>query len=150
MNENEPDIQPKLTGPAHVLAAASYSLGGIRVLWREQALRHEILGAAIIFALHIILGVRVWWIVLQTVLVAMLFTAEAVNTAIEKVVDHLCKRGEGPRFGLRLLPAHRERRCRSHELVESIRADLRKALCKDDGRSGHPYSSGNLVAIAEA
>ena len=89
MNENEPDIQPKLTGPAHVLAAASYSLGGIRVLWREQAFRHEILGAAIIFALHIILGVRVWWIVLQTVLGAMLFTAEAVNTAIEKVVDHL-------------------------------------------------------------
>ena len=89
MNENEPDIQPKLTGPAHVLAAASYSLGGIRVLWREQAFRHEILGAAIIFALHIILGVRVWWIVLQTVLVAMLFTAEAVNTAIAKVVDHL-------------------------------------------------------------
>ena len=82
MNENEPDIQPKLTGPAHVLAAASYSLGGIRVLWREQAFRHEILGAAIIFALHISLGVRMWWIVLQIVLVAMLFTAEALNTAI--------------------------------------------------------------------
>ena len=89
MNENEPDILPRRVGPAHVLAAAGYSLGGIRVLWREQAFRHEILAAAAICLMHLAFGVPLLTFILQIVLIAVLLTAEALNTAIEKIVDHL-------------------------------------------------------------
>ncbi|MEN3792356.1 diacylglycerol kinase [Fulvimarina sp. MAC3] len=89
MSGAEEDVPRKLTGMAHVFAAAGYSWGGISTLWREQAFRHEILAAAVICSQHLAFSVPVWEIVLQIVLIAILLTAEALNTAIEKVVDHL-------------------------------------------------------------
>lgn len=80
---------PRKTGIAHFFAAASYSLAGFRRLMRESAGRQEI---------GLILGLLVAFLVFGASLVAMLglvalglllLAIEALNTAIEELVDHL-------------------------------------------------------------
>jgi diacylglycerol kinase (ATP) len=80
---------PRKTGFAHLIAATGYSLGGIRRLWREAAFRHEVLAAALVLPALALLGVPVWALAVQAVLVLILVAAEALNTAIEELVDHL-------------------------------------------------------------
>ena len=77
------------TGLAHFFAAAGYSAGGLRRLWQESAFREEMLG---------LVGVPVvLWIFEATVLHYLIFAGlallvvalEALNTALECLVDHL-------------------------------------------------------------
>ncbi len=80
---------PKLRGFEHVIAAAGYSINGGRRLLREPAFRHEILfGMALILvlALH---GASAAAFLIQLVLLAILGAMEAVNTAIELIVDRV-------------------------------------------------------------
>ncbi|SEK57949.1 diacylglycerol kinase [Roseovarius nanhaiticus] len=80
---------PRVTGAAHVLAAAGYSLQGLRRLWRETALRHMGLVGALCLLLLAAIGAS--WV--QMGIFAILFLAlvatEALNTAIECIIDHL-------------------------------------------------------------
>lgn len=72
-----------------MLAAIEYSWNGLRRILREAAFRQEvILGVA---ALGILLLIRadLAGVVLFAVVFCLLLAVEAINTAIEEVVDHL-------------------------------------------------------------
>ena len=77
------------TGIAHLIAATGYSIAGARRLSRESAARHELLlGAGGLGALAFF-GASVWHYVGFVTLLAVLIAVEALNTAIEEVVDHI-------------------------------------------------------------
>lgn len=87
MTEHQsPDPPPE--GPAHVLAAARYSLGGLARLWRETAFRHQVLAAALLLPLYLVLA-EPFEIVVFILLALVGFAFEAVNTAIEELVDRV-------------------------------------------------------------
>lgn len=79
----------RLTGLAHFFAAAGYSLGGLRRLWRESAFRQEVLAAVLVLAALVALSAPFWAYLAVAVLICIVFAVEALNTAIEVLVDHL-------------------------------------------------------------
>lgn len=80
---------PRVSGFAHLIAATRYSLAGARRLWREAAFRHEVLVAGVVLPVLFLLGVPLWALAVQAVLVLILVAVEALNTAVEELVDHL-------------------------------------------------------------
>lgn len=76
------------TGVAHFFAAASYSAGGARRLWREAAFRQELLGLVAVAAVFVWVGARVPEYLGLAILSLMVLAVEALNTAIEELVDH--------------------------------------------------------------
>jgi diacylglycerol kinase (ATP) len=77
------------TGFAHFTAAARYSLGGLRRVVRESAFRQEVGGGVLVLALIIGFGASLPQILGFLVLWLILVAAEALNTAIEALVDHV-------------------------------------------------------------
>ncbi len=84
-----PEKPARKTGIAHFFAAATYSLGGARRLLRESAFRQELFGAAVILALLAVGGASVPQMLGFAILALILFAIEALNTALEELVDHL-------------------------------------------------------------
>ncbi|SMC61045.1 diacylglycerol kinase [Fulvimarina manganoxydans] len=80
---------PKKHGFDHLFAATGYSAGGLAVLWRQTAFRHELVGGGLALALHVLFGTAPLAILGQLILLFVLFATEALNTAIEHVVDRL-------------------------------------------------------------
>ncbi|RIY02187.1 diacylglycerol kinase [Aureimonas flava] len=80
---------PKLRGVEHLFAAAGYSINGGRRLLREPAFRHEILFGAVLILVLAIQGASAAAFLIQLVLLAILGAIEAVNTAIELIVDRV-------------------------------------------------------------
>lgn len=83
------DKPPRRSGVAHFFAAAGYSIGGLKRLARESAFRQE---AALIAGLLVVLllaGASLPEILGLVALGLVLIAVEAVNTAIEVLVDHL-------------------------------------------------------------
>ena len=92
MTDNTQTPRPKpatVTGIAHIFAAGTYSVSGLVRLWQETAFRHEVV---------LFLGTLVGFVALDVPLVDMLILSgifllliavEALNTAIECIVDHL-------------------------------------------------------------
>jgi diacylglycerol kinase (ATP) len=80
---------PRVTGSAHVLAAASYSLAGLRRLWRETAFRHEVAVLVCALALFAAIGASLAEFCILLALFLLLVAVEALNTAIECIVDRL-------------------------------------------------------------
>ena len=84
--QTKPD---RVTGPAHIFAAARYSFHGLLRLWAETAFRLECLGLAFVLGVYALVGAG-WAACLgQGVLFLALVATEALNTAIEEIVDHL-------------------------------------------------------------
>ncbi len=79
----------KVTGSRHLAAALGYSLGGAARLFRETAFRHELLAAITIFGAFAFVGASLSDYVSMTVLFLALIAVEALNTAIEEVVDRI-------------------------------------------------------------
>jgi len=79
----------RTTGVRHLVSATRYSLAGLRRLWREAAFRHEVLAAAAVLPVMAVLDVPVWALAVQAVLFLVLIGFEALNTAVEELVDHL-------------------------------------------------------------
>lgn len=79
----------KVTGFAHVFAASRYSLQGFRRLIGESAFRHELIALAAGFALFAIAGATLWEYLAFLLLMLVLFAVEALNTAIEELVDRI-------------------------------------------------------------
>jgi len=80
---------PRKSGVAHFFAAAGYSAAGLRRLARESAFRQEvvlILGLGVGLA---VLGASLVEIAGLLALGLVLVAVEALNTALEVVVDHL-------------------------------------------------------------
>lgn len=89
MTERSGMHQCKKNGFAHLFAAAGYSVGGLRRLMQEAAFRQEAVaavGLVIAYAvMEVTIAVRLAAVVLFLVLIAM----EAINTAIEEIIDRL-------------------------------------------------------------
>lgn len=79
----------KKTGIAHFFAAGRYSLQGFRRLIGEAAFRHELLALAVGLALFAFVGATAGEFVTFIILMLVLFCVEAVNTAIEELVDRI-------------------------------------------------------------
>ena len=84
----------RITGVAHVFAAAGYSVGGIRRLWQETAFRHIMLALPVCIALFAFAGASLAEYTVLLVLFFCLVAVEALNTAIECIVDHLAPNWE--------------------------------------------------------
>ena len=79
----------KKTGIAHLFAAAQYSAQGFRRLVQESAFRHELLafvGGLVVFGL---VGANLFEFLGFVVLMMLMFSVEALNTAIEELVDRI-------------------------------------------------------------
>ena len=78
----------KLKGLTHFFHAASYSWDGFKALWPEAAFRQEVLlGVVMVPVAWLLPRLALVWRVLLTAAWILLVAAEAVNTAIEAVVD---------------------------------------------------------------
>jgi diacylglycerol kinase (ATP) len=87
------DQDPKPARPKwailHVLNATRYSLAGFQRLLQERAARIELWGGAVLIAAFLWRGAELWqWLVLA-MLFALVLAAEALNTAIEILVDRI-------------------------------------------------------------
>ena len=80
---------PRKTGVAHFFAAAGYSLGGLKRLSRESAFRQEVVLIAGLLVLFLALGATLPEVQGLLALGLLLVAVEALNTAIEVLVDHL-------------------------------------------------------------
>jgi diacylglycerol kinase (ATP) len=92
MTTDTPAMRPKparITGLRHVFAAAGYSMGGVRRLWQETAFRHIVLAFAGMLALLVFTGSSWAQVSVFLLLFLALVAVEALNTAIECIVDHL-------------------------------------------------------------
>lgn len=79
----------KQTGVKHFIAAASYSLGGFKRLMGEAAFRQELAAFVAGFVLLALSGADLLRLCLFTALMLLLFAFEAINTAIEEIVDRV-------------------------------------------------------------
>lgn len=84
----------RITGVAHLFAAAGYSIGGLRRLWQETAFRHITGALPLCVALFATLGASFGEYCILFVLFFCLVAVEALNTAIECIVDHLAPHWE--------------------------------------------------------
>ncbi|MCU0904186.1 MAG: diacylglycerol kinase [Tabrizicola sp.] len=80
---------PRKSGVAHFFAAASYSLGGLQRLSRESAFRQEVALIAGLLVLLVVLGASLPEILGLLAIGLLLIAVEALNTALEVLVDHL-------------------------------------------------------------
>lgn len=81
------DHASKKHGLAHLAAATMYSLGGLRRAMRESAFRQEIAAAVALLAVYAFAGVALQHYVISLCLFMITFAVEALNTAIELVID---------------------------------------------------------------
>ncbi len=81
------DPAGKKTGLAHLIAATKYSIGGAKRLLREAAFRHEIVVGIALLAVYWLAGVSLAHTLISLCLILITFAVEALNTAIELVID---------------------------------------------------------------
>lgn len=89
---NTPSPEPvfrKETGFKHLFAAARYSGQGLMRLWKEAAFRHEVLALGAGLVLLGVIGAPLPHYLIFVVLMLLLFSVEALNTAIEEIVDRV-------------------------------------------------------------
>lgn len=79
----------KEKGLRHLFAAARYSMQGVVRLWQEAAFRHEVLAFGIGLVILIVIGAPLLHYLTFFVLMMLLFAVEALNTAIEEIVDRV-------------------------------------------------------------
>ncbi|SFJ82353.1 diacylglycerol kinase [Jannaschia pohangensis] len=89
MSAPEQKVAPRVTGIAHVFAATGYSLAGMVRLWGETAFRHEV--GALVASLGLLAGIGAGPVELAALvgLFLILFAVEALNTAVECIVDRI-------------------------------------------------------------
>ena len=79
----------KLTGLQHFRAAAGYSAGGARRAWQESAFRQELGAGLFLTVTYLLLGADLAIWIAAIVLFLLLLAIEALNTAIEEIVDRI-------------------------------------------------------------
>ena len=89
MTQQKPNMPRNRKGPAHIIDAAQFSAGGFARLWRETAFRLELLAGALCLIGLVWLGATLFQLVAFGVLALVLLAVEALNTAIEEIVDHV-------------------------------------------------------------
>lgn len=86
---DERKVVPPRKGLLHLVDAAGYSLQGLRRLMREAAARQEVLVGLLGLVALGLRGASLGQIIGFAMLVLALLAVEALNTALEEVVDHL-------------------------------------------------------------
>lgn len=92
MTENAAGERPKpapQNGLPHFLAAARYSFAGFRRLLGEAAFRQEFCVGLVVFGLFAVIGAPAGSYATQAVLFLILVAVEALNTAVEVLVDRI-------------------------------------------------------------
>jgi diacylglycerol kinase (ATP) len=84
---NEPE--GKKTGLSHLVAAGSYSFAGFRRALGESAFRHEIIFFFAGLVLFYFVRASAAEFLMLTILFLLVFGFEALNTAIEELVDRI-------------------------------------------------------------
>ena len=84
-----PERPGRKSGLAHFIAAAGYSAAGLRRLARESAFRQEAALGALALAVLALWGSSVPALLGMAGLLLLLVATEALNTALEVLVDHL-------------------------------------------------------------
>jgi diacylglycerol kinase (ATP) len=79
----------KETGIRHFLAAAGYSWGGFVRVLHEAAFRQELLFCLVALVILALVGATLPEILVSVFLFLGLFAIEAMNTAVEEVVDKI-------------------------------------------------------------
>jgi diacylglycerol kinase (ATP) len=79
----------KEKGFRHLFAAAGYSLGGARRLLGEAAFRHELLAFGVLMLVFAAVGATLLQYMAMAILFLLLLAFEAINTAIEEIVDRV-------------------------------------------------------------
>jgi len=79
----------KASGPRRVLAATRYSLQGLVRLWGEEAFRTEVVAFALGLLLFVVIDAELYQYLIFVILMLLLFCVEALNTAIEELVDRI-------------------------------------------------------------
>ena len=79
----------KKTGFSHLIAAATYSADGARRLLGESAFRHELIAFGVAMVLFIAVGASFFEYVAMAILFLLMVAFEALNTAIEEIVDRV-------------------------------------------------------------
>lgn len=82
-----PVVAPRVTGLAHIVAATGYSLSGLRRLGTETAFRHEVVALIASVGMLLLVGATAVDMVVLACLFLLLVAVEALNTAIECIVD---------------------------------------------------------------
>lgn len=82
-------VARKTRGLRHLLEAARYSWGGFRRLTAESAFRQEVVGYALVAGLFIASGAGVTDHAIAFILFLVLIAVEALNTAVEELVDRV-------------------------------------------------------------
>ena len=85
----EPQKPARKSGVAHFFAAAGYSLAGFRRLLRESAFRQELALIVLLLVVFVALGASLSACLGLLAIGLLLLAIEALNTAIEVLVDHL-------------------------------------------------------------
>jgi diacylglycerol kinase (ATP) len=80
---------PRKSGVAHFFAAAGYSMGGLQRLSRESAFRQEVALIAGLLVVFVVFGASLPETLGMLALGLVLIAVEALNTALEVLVDHL-------------------------------------------------------------
>lgn len=83
------EVFEKKTGVKHFFAAATYSWGGFTRLLGEAAFRQEAFAFVLGIAAYAVSGASLLHYVTFAALMLLLFAFEAINTAIEEIVDHV-------------------------------------------------------------
>ncbi|WP_340244016.1 diacylglycerol kinase [Roseobacter sp. HKCCA2468] len=88
MKKPEKQIQNR-QGLLHIIDAAGFSMAGLRRLWRETAFKLEVGAAVLAIGAVGFSGAASAQIFTLGCLFLMLFATEALNTAIEEIVDRI-------------------------------------------------------------
>ncbi|WP_137129090.1 diacylglycerol kinase [Rhizobium sp. FY34] len=83
------NVPIKVHGWRHLLAAQTYSIAGFRRLLQETAFRHEILAYLVFLLLFFAVGAHPGEYIALTVIFLVLCAVEALNTAIEEIIDRI-------------------------------------------------------------
>lgn len=79
----------KASGVRRVIAATRYSMQGLLRLWKEEAFRQEVYAFVAGLILFAVVGAAAMDYFIFLMLMLLLFSAEALNTAIEELVDRI-------------------------------------------------------------
>lgn len=89
MRQNGGHSPPKRAGLAHLWAAARYSAGGLVRLAREAAFRQEVVAGVGLLVAYKAMNATAAIRLSAAVLFLLLIATEALNTAIEEIIDRI-------------------------------------------------------------
>ena len=84
-------MKPKtnVRGAKRLFNALLYSFSGLKALIRETAFRQELFFAILLLSSLILIQANALHILIALVIILITFSIEALNTAIEEIVDHI-------------------------------------------------------------